>query len=83
MIACPAALIENPARLRCACVIVEIDESEWGYKKKYNVGRMVKEGTWTFGITERGIVKTAVFLLCSTRSAEELIPKTRSILIKR
>lgn len=54
-------LIESPVRLGCAGVKVRIDESNWGYKRKYNRGPSVKEVTWNFGIIERGIGKVALF----------------------
>ena len=68
------ALIESLVRLGGVGVTVEIDESKWGNKRKYNRGRLVKEGTWIFGIIERGTGKVALFT-CSGRSAGELIPK--------
>ena len=64
------ALIESPVRLEGVGVTVEIDESKWGYKRKYNRGRLVKEGIWIFGIIERGMGKVALFT-CSARSAGE------------
>lgn len=74
------ALIESPVRIGGVGVTVEIDESKWGYKRKYNRGRLVKEGTWIFGIIERGTGKVALFT-CSTRSAEELIPKINKVVL--
>ena len=59
-------------------VTVEIDESKWGYKRKYNRGRLVKEGIWIFGIIERLFV--ALFT-CSGRSAGELIPKINRVVL--
>ena len=72
------ALIENPVRLGGVGVTVEIDASKWGYKRKYNRGRLVKEGIWIFGIIERGMGKFALFT-CSARSAGELIPKINRV----
>ena len=74
------ALIESPVRLGGVGVTVEIDESKWGYKRKYNRGRLVKEGIWIFGIIERGTGKVALFT-CSARSAGELIPKINRIVL--
>ena len=50
------------------------------YKRKYNRGRLVKEGIWIFGIIERGTCKVALFT-CSARSAGELIPKTDRVVL--
>ena len=74
------ALIEGPVRLGGVGVTVEIDESKWGYKRKYNRGRLVKEGIWIFGIIERGTGKVALFT-CSGRSAGEFIPKINRVVL--
>ena len=72
------ALIESLVRLGGVGVTVEIDESKWGNKRKYNRGRLVKEGTWIFGIIECGTGKVALFT-CSGRSAGEVIPKINTV----
>ena len=51
---------ESPVRLGDVGVPVDIDESKWGYKRKYNTGRFVKEGTWIFGIIEHSTGKVAL-----------------------
>lgn len=68
------SLIDTPIQIGGAGSIVEIDESKWGHKRKYNRGRIVQEGTWVFGIIERGTGRVALFT-CNSRSADELIPK--------
>lgn len=68
------SMIETPIQLGGAGTIIEIDESTWGHKIKYNRGRIVHEGTWVFGIIERGTGRVALFT-CNSRSADELIPK--------
>lgn len=40
--------------------IVEIDEFMFGYKRKYNRGR-IGRGIWVFGMVERGIGRVFTF----------------------
>ena len=54
--------------------------SQSGAIRKYNRGRLVKEGTWSFSIIEHGTGKAALFT-CSTESAEELIPKINKLVL--
>ena len=56
--------------------IVEIDESLFGRKRKYNKGRYIPR-QWVFGIVERGSRKT-FFKVVNDRSSDTLVPLIRS-----
>lgn len=74
------SLLENPVQLGGPGVVVEIDKSKWGHKRKYNRGRIVPGGTWVFGIIERGTGRVVLFT-CNNRSADELIPKINRVVL--
>ena len=42
-------------------MIIQLDESKWGGKRKYNNGRMVHEGFWVFGAIDTVTKKVAIF----------------------
>ena len=47
-------MLQHPIQLGGAAEIVEIDESKWGKKRKYNRGAVRNEGgPWIFGMIER------------------------------
>lgn len=52
--------------------IIEIDESVFGKKRKYNVGRATRQA-WVFGLIQRGTRKVA-FRIVEARSKEVLLP---------
>ena len=51
---------------------IEIDESMFGHKRKYNHGR-VSQGTWVFGMVERGTGRALAFGV-PNRTRETLVP---------
>ena len=67
-------------RLRCEPIklggmgkIVEIDESKFGKKQKYNRGKMPNPGFWVFGAVERGTNKFVLWIV-DKRDRETLQP---------
>jgi hypothetical protein len=54
-------MIDNPAILGGPGVIVELDESKYGGKRKDNNGRKIAEGYWVFGMLDRDTKKAVVF----------------------
>ena len=50
---------------------IEIDESMFGHKCKYNRGR-VSQGTWVFGMVERGTGQALAFRILN-RTRETLV----------
>ena len=68
------SLLEIPVQLGGIGKIVEIDESKWGRKRKYHVGRGTAYSQWIFGLIERGTGRV-VLLTVRSRKADELIPK--------
>lgn len=68
------SLVENPIKLGGPGQIVEIDESKWGRKRKYNRGRVAQSEPWIFDMIER-CTGRVVLLTVNNRSAAELIPK--------
>ena len=79
-ITCTVISCPEPSLKGVVGVTVEIDESKWGYKRKYNRGRLVKESIWIFGIIERSTGKVDL-ITCSARSARELIPKINRVVL--
>ena len=73
-------LLEAPIRLGGPDTIVEIDESIWGNKRKYNRGRISKTNDWIFGLIQRDTGKVALFIV-NNRSAAELIPHIQNIVL--
>ena len=53
---------------------VKIDDSKWGRKQKYHIGRAAAYSQCIFGPIERGIGRV-VLLTVKTRKASELILK--------
>ena len=52
---------------------MEIDESKFGHKRKYNRGR-VSEGAWVFGMVERGSGRSLTFRV-PDRTRETLVTR--------
>ena len=73
-------LLEAPIKLGGPNTIVEIDESKWGNKRKYNRGRMNMTNDWIFGLIQRDTGKVCLFIV-RNRSAGELIPHTQNIVL--
>lgn len=73
-------LLESPIKLGGPTKIVEIDESKWGHKRKYNRGRINKNSQWILGLIERGTSKVCL-LIVRNRSAEELIPLIQGVVL--
>lgn len=58
--------------------IIEIDESVFGRKRKYNRGALTKHNSvWVFGLAQRGSRKT-YFVPVTDRKKETLIPIIKS-----
>jgi hypothetical protein len=54
-------MVDNPVLLGSPGVIVQIDESKFGGKRKGNKGRLVKDGVWVFGLLDTNTKKAALF----------------------
>ena len=67
------SLLQAPIQLGGPGVIVEIDESKWRLKRKYNVGRVPHNGQWVFGLIERVTSKVSLIIV-NNRPAAELLP---------
>ena len=66
-------LLENTSQIGGADDIVEIDESKWGRKRKYNRGRVCGEKPWIFGMISRKSGKV-ILEQVPRRDKETLIP---------
>ena len=67
-------LLDNPVQLGIN-EVVEIDESKWGHKRKYNRGHIQNmDAPWVFGMLGRTSGKVVIFTV-DRRSADVLIPK--------
>lgn len=73
-------LLESQIKLGGPTKIVEIDESKWGHKRKYNRGRINKNSQWILGLIVRGTSKVCL-LIVRNRSAEELIPLIQGVVL--
>ena len=59
---CSFHMLRHPVRLGGPGEIVEIDESKWGKKRKYNRGAVRNEGgPWIFGMVERNRGKVLIW----------------------
>ena len=67
-------MVLNPAVLGGPGVIVEIDESLWRGRRKYNRGRNVSREGWVFGCFDRSTKKVAMFEV-KDRTAATLMEK--------
>lgn len=68
-------MLENPVFFH-RTEVVEIDESKWGRKRKYNRGRNPNNQPWVFGMIGRTSGKAVIFTV-DRRTADSLIPKIR------
>ena len=68
----PGVAAQNK-QLRGRGKTVEIDESMFGHKRKYNRGR-VSEGAWVFGMVERGSGRALTFRV-PDRTRETLVTR--------
>ena len=68
---CSLKILHGNIKLGGRGKTVEIDESMFGHKRKYNRGR-VSEGTWVFGMVERGSGRTLTFCV-PDRARETLV----------
>ena len=57
---CSLKILHGNIKLGGRGKTVEIDESMFGHKRKYNRGR-VSEGAWVFGMVERGSGRALTF----------------------
>ena len=69
-------LLNNPINFNNE--IVEIDESKWGKKRKYNRGQYHNNHPWIFGMIGRESKKVAIFSV-ERRTAQVLIPKIQAL----
>ena len=70
-------LLANPYRLGGQGDIVEINESMFQSRRKYNLGRVFQQRPWVFGALDRMTKKVAVFLV-PRRTKKELMDKIRN-----
>ena len=68
---CSLKILHGPIKLGGRGKTVEIDESMFGHKRKYNRGRISK-GTWVFGMVERGSGRALTFRI-PNRTRETLV----------
>ena len=68
---CSLKILHGNVRLGGRGKTVEIDESMFGHKRKYNRGR-IGRGTWVFGMVERGTGKALTFRV-PNRTRETLV----------
>ena len=68
---CSLKILHGNVRLGGRGKTVEIDESMFGHKRKYNCGR-IGRGTWVFGMVERGTGKALTFRV-PNRTRETLV----------
>jgi hypothetical protein len=67
-------LVDNPTMLGGPGEIVEIDESKWSRKSKYQRGdKTSRDGPWIFGMIQRSNSKVYLFIV-NRRTREELYP---------
>ena len=70
---CSLKILNGNIRLGGRGKTVEIDESLFGHKRKYNRGR-VSEGAWVFGMVERGSGRALTFRV-PDRTRETLVTR--------
>ena len=70
---CSLKILHGNIKLGGRGKTVEIDESMFGHKRKYNRGR-VSEGAWVFGMVERGSGRALTFRV-SDRTRETLVTR--------
>ena len=63
---CSLKILHGNIKLGGRGKTVEIDESMFGHKRKYNRGR-VSEGAWVFGMVERGSGRALTFRVARDR----------------
>ena len=68
---CPLKIVHGNIKLGGRGKTVEIDESMFGHKRKYNRGR-IGRGTWVFGMVERGTGRVLTFRV-PNRTRETLV----------
>ena len=68
---CSLKILHGNLKLGGRGKTIEIDESMFGHKRKYNRGR-VGQGTWVFGMVERGTGQALAFRV-PNRTRETLV----------
>ena len=68
---CSLKILHGNLKLGGRGKTIEIDESMFGHKRKYNRGR-VGQGTWVFGMVERGTGQALAFRVLN-RTRETLV----------
>ena len=71
-------LVNNPIRLGGVGKFVEVDESKFGHKRKYNRGRCVGDHPWIVGIIERGSKKVTLLKVLN-RKATTLVSEIERV----
>ena len=74
------SLLQAPIQVGGPGTVVEIDESKWGHKRKYNRGRMADHSQWVFGLIERGTGKVCLITV-NRRTAAELLPVVQQVVL--
>ena len=73
-------MVRNQLKLGGPGKHVEVDESLWSRKRKYNRGRVSPEKPWIFGAVERENGKVVLFTLAN-RTKEKLIHKISTVVL--
>ena len=73
-------LVAQPIQFGGTNTVVEIDESKWGYKRKYHRGQVNPNHDWIFGMNQRDTRKVALIIV-PNRGANDLIPLIQRIVM--
>ena len=71
------SLFQTPVQLGGVGKVVEIDESKWGHKRKFNRNRLPQQSAWIFGLIERGSGKVRLITV-ELHSADVLLPNVQN-----
>ena len=63
-------MVDNPVLLGGPGIVVQMDESKFAAKRKYNRGRMPPDGSWVFGAIDTVSKKVAIFQVANRTKRE-------------